>query len=150
MKTIEEAVKTTFPNAHIKALVNLMYTYHYFKKPNSNYFKEFGITSQQYNVLRILRGKHPEAVNPGYIKEVMIEPSPDLTRLVDRLVNKTLVHRQICKENRRQVELFITDDGLKMLEDIAPIQQEKLKQFDGKLTEKEAEQLSSLLDKLRS
>jgi DNA-binding MarR family transcriptional regulator len=110
--------------------------------------KDFSITHQQYNVLRILKGKYPENCAVNDIKEVMIDKSPDLTRLLDRLINKQLIKRSVCEVNRRKLDIAITGQGLDLLKKIAP----KLKEEFGdkpKITQREADELNRILDKMR-
>src|ERR1700756_3962599 len=97
---IEEAVKQPkFSNSQQKAVINIMYTYNWMNAMQEELFAVYDITPQQYNVLRILRGRFPNSVCAGDIKEVMIDRSPDLTRLCDRLVKKELIERQINEYN---------------------------------------------------
>jgi DNA-binding MarR family transcriptional regulator len=112
-------------------------------------FKEVDITFQQYNVLRILRGKFPESLNPGEIKSVMLDKSPDLTRLVDRLLAKELVERGTCEVNRRKIDIKISQKGLDFLKSIDKKVKGVHEAHTLNLTEQEAETLSNLLDKLR-
>ncbi|NMM46834.1 MarR family winged helix-turn-helix transcriptional regulator [Marinigracilibium pacificum] len=146
---IEEAIKTKgLKDNYEKVFVNIIYTSNWFKSKLKDLFKPYDITQTQYNVLRILRGKYPEPCNPGYITSVMIEKMSDVTRLIDRLIDKKLVERKVCESNRRMVEVFITQEGLELLEKLEPIVESS--RMDLKvLTTEEADQLSTLLDKLR-
>jgi DNA-binding MarR family transcriptional regulator len=146
---IEEAIKQKkFNNSQEKAWINLIYTYNQLSGKLEELFKRFDLTHQQYNVLRILRGKHPESACCGAIKEVMLDKNPDLTRLCDRLLSKGLVDRFVNEENRRQVNVGITEKGLKLLEEMEPVMKE-YNNIAENLTEEEANTLSDLLDKLR-
>jgi DNA-binding MarR family transcriptional regulator len=111
-------------------------------------FKAFDITSQQFNVLRILNGQCSKALPVGEVKAVLLDKNPDMTRLCDRLVQKGLIQREFNCQNRREVLLQITPAGLNLLEAIEPVMQEAAKAWDN-LTPEEAETLSDLLDKLR-
>lgn len=145
---IEEAIKQKkFESSQQKAIINLMYTYHWLSAQQDQLFKQFELTTQQYNVLRILRGKYPNSLCVGDIKEVMLDKNPDLTRLCDRLVKKKLLERQFNEYNRRQVLIKITEGGLNLLKEIDPHLKKQFKKL--KLSEKEAEKLSDTLDKLR-
>ena len=104
---------------------------------------------QHYNVLRILKGSFPNPLSPGEIKEVMLDKSPDLTRLIDKLVNMDLVDRHICPNNRRKMDVFITKKGEQVLHEINNKQKNIEPSKENKLTEEEADQLSDLLDKFR-
>jgi len=144
----EDVIKQKkFESAQQKAILNLIYTHNWVSSLHEAFFKEYDLTMQQYNVLRILRGKHPESICAGEVKEVMLDRNPDLTRLCDRLLKKGLIERATNDENRRQVLLKITKGGLDLLKEMDPFVQSSLK-LNG-LTEKECLLLSDLLDKLR-
>ena len=120
--TLEEAIKQKrFESPQIKAMLNIMYTANWLMGEFRDVYKPFGITPQQYNVLRILRGKHPESINPSEIKEVMIDKNPDITRLCDRLLAMGLIGRSIDSDNRRKMNIVITDQGLHLLAQIQPL-----------------------------
>ncbi|MCB0395647.1 MAG: MarR family transcriptional regulator [Flavobacteriales bacterium] len=91
--------------------------------------RSFEITTHQYNILRILRGASPGTLSQKQIRERMIFRNPDLTRLLDRLITKKLVERNVCPGNRRQSEISITDTGLDMLDRIYPVLKKDLHQF---------------------
>lgn len=137
-----------FKDAFQKAYINLMFTNNWMLNQTKSWFKEHGVTHQQYNVLRILRGSHPNCMNPGSIKDVMIDKSPDLTRLIDRLIEKKYVQRETCGSNRRKVDVIITQEGLDKLKQLDPLEEEMKNMFNN-LTDDEAETLSNLLDRLR-
>lgn len=146
---IEEELKSSkFRSSKHKAIVNVLFTEAWINNRLRELFKNFKITSQQYNVLRILRGAYPEFMNPKAIKEVMIDKNPDLTRLCDRLLSLGLIDRCINAENRRMMDIQINQKGLDMLEKMEP----SIKNIENNLiglTEEDAETLSQLLDKLR-
>lgn len=148
MKISESIKQAAFENPQTKAWVNLMFTYHHMIDRSRRVFKEYGITQQQYNVLRILKGKKNEPTTCGEVKRVMLDKNPDLSRLSDRLVLKGLVSRDVNENNRREVELRITAKGLKLLDAIHIPLKEAIGLEDA-LTAQEAEQLSDLLDKMR-
>ena len=146
---IEEAInQKEFSSSYQKALINLKYTNNWLKEEGKATLEPYKITQQQYNVLRILRGAYPKVLSAGEIKKVMIDKSPDLTRLIDRLVLKNWVDRELCSENRRKVEIKINENGLEMLKkmDVAIKDSEKIMHA---LSPEEANILSDLLDKLR-
>ena len=149
MRIEEEIKQKKFPSNYIKAYVNLVYTANKITDEQKTFFKKAEVTHQQYNVLRILRGKYPETSNPGEIKSVMLDKSPDLTRLVDRLLAKNLVARESCLDNRRKVDIKITEKGLSFLQDIEPLVNESGSRYNKNLSDTEAILLSDLLDKLR-
>lgn len=104
---------------------------------------------QQFNVLRILRGQHPNYCNLKLIKERMLDPMSDASRIVDKLVTKGLVERHICPSDRRNVNILISKQGLKLLEKLDLID-EQAKEIFKSLSEKKIEQLNNLLDELRN
>lgn len=148
MKIEEELKQDKFTSAVHKAIVNIMFTDGWLSNHLRDVFKDHNLTPQQYNVLRILRGKYPEALNPSDIKAVMLDKNPDLTRLCDRLLTRKLIDRCIDGDNRRKMNIRITEDGLKMLNLIDPIMIDFNKKVST-ISEEEATILSSLLDKLR-
>lgn len=147
---IEEALQQkSFEHPFQKAILNLSYTYHWVRNQTRPVMEGFGLTSQQYNVLRILKGRYPDPAYPSEVKAVLVEPTPDLTRLINRLLIKQLVTRQTCTTNRRRVALHITEKGLLLLDEMAPAIKSAMKDVLN-ITEEEAETLNSILDKLRN
>ena len=147
--TLEKSIhQKEFRNEHQKALLNILYTYSYLVGKTNDVFKDFEITRQQYNVLRILRGQHPKPSTVNLLKERMLDKMSDASRLVDRLLKKSLVERHICPDDRRAVDIFITKQGLELLKKIDE-ENKNFKLFLSHLTEKEMKQLNDLLDKLR-
>ncbi len=109
------------PNLDELLLVEILRTSNLLAQPMTQVFKDFDLTQAQYNILRILRGASPEPISAGTIKERMINPKSDVTRLLDRLVSKGLVNRVICPENRRQMNITISCTGMDMLDQVAPV-----------------------------
>lgn len=146
--TINEAIKTErfISNRH-KAIVNLVYTSNIVNNYIEDSFKPFDISRQQYNVLRILRGKYPNACTCGDLKVVMLEKNPDITRLCNRLITKDLLERNSNPNNKRAMQLKITQKGLDMLAKMDPFID--IQANTAAITEEEADLLSNLLDKLR-
>jgi DNA-binding MarR family transcriptional regulator len=145
MGDISKEINSKFSNIKVKALLNLIYTANWISSQQNTFFKPFGISPQQFNILRILRGaKAPLKVNT--IKERMLERAPNATRLMDKLCDKDLIERIACPEDRRVVHIQITNNGLSLLKKIDKNMKED---YLEKLTQKEAEQLSDLLDKIR-
>ena len=149
MRIEDEIVQEKFLNENHKTLVNLIYTHSYLINKMDSFFKHQGITRQQFNVLRILRGQHPKSANLGLIKERMLDKMSDASRIVERLRVKRLVTRRQSKTDRREVEIMISAKGLQMLEVTDVEIQEIYKLFD-RLSHDELEQLNNLLDKLRN
>jgi DNA-binding MarR family transcriptional regulator len=103
----------------------------------------YGLSIQQFNVLRILRGCQEKPASLQYITSRMIHKTSNTTRIVDRLLEKKLVDRKPCVENRRMVEINITQAGLKLLTTIDPVIDKKENEIANRLSEKE---LTALLD----
>ena len=145
MGDIAKDIKGKFNNSRVKALLNILYTANWIRNHQIEFFKPFGISPQQYNILRILKGANgPLKVQT--IKERMIERAPNATRLMDKLTSKNLIERVDCPADRRIVHIEITDKGRELLKDIST---ERGLNLMSNLSEKEAETLSNLLDKLR-
>ena len=139
----------TFRNAKQKAMVNLLYTYGWVIEKIKSLLATEDITHQQYNILRILRGAHPQPRSTIQIRERMLDKMSDTSRIVDRLVVKGLVKKCTCPKDKRLVDVTITGKGQELLQKL-DAQSDKMDSIVKGLTEKEAEQLSGLLDKLRS
>ena len=138
-----------FRNAYQKASINLIFTVAWMRDKNKWIFEEEDITPQQFNILRILRGSFPSPLSTLQIRERMLEKMSDTSRIVDRLIAKGLVKKLTCKLDRRLVDVIITDKGKKLLEKL-DARQEEMDSVLNNLTEKEAETLSDLLDKIRN
>jgi len=132
-----------------EVVLNLLCTSNYISEKYTVFFKEYEITGPQYNVLRILRGQKGSPANLSTIQERMVHKNSNAGRLVDKLLLKDLVGRNTCKENRRKIEVIITQKGLELLTCIDP----ELDKLENKnlmrLTKEEAAILNSLLEKLR-
>lgn len=146
MGDISKDIQSTFKNQKVKALINIKYTANWLNTKENMFFKPFGISPQQYNILRILRGAG-EKIKAQTVKERMIERAPNATRLMDKLCEKQLTSRERCTHDKRVVFVEITDEGLTLLSEIDKVNS-KLNILNN-LTEKEAKQLSDLLDKIR-
>jgi DNA-binding MarR family transcriptional regulator len=148
MKIEEEIKQKKFKSAEQKALINLIYTSNWLQAKQQDFFKSFGITGQQFNILRILRGQHPDSISATEIKSRMLDRNSDVSRLLDRLILKNLITKTTCPSDKRATDVSITEEGLELLKTI------EKKEKEGSapvltLTEEEAEQLSNLLDKSR-
>lgn len=147
---IEQDIKQKkFKNEYEKLAVNILFTSGWVNNYNIQRFKIHKISSQQYNVLRILRGSYPDALKLSDITERMIDKMSNSTRLVDKLKVKGLVSREVNKANKRQVAISITPKGLELLATIDQGNEDWLRNFHS-LSEEEAFTLNNLLDKLRS
>jgi DNA-binding MarR family transcriptional regulator len=147
--SIETDIKQSkFRNAYHKMALNLIYTTSWLANSQACVLKPYDLTTQQYNVLRILRGQHPNPVRVNDIIERMLDKMSNASRLVDKLLAKGLVKRSECPSDRRAVDVVITAEGLQTLAELDTIQGEWEQKLQN-VTEEEAEILSNLLDKLR-
>ncbi|GAA4970003.1 MarR family transcriptional regulator [Algibacter aquimarinus] len=145
MGDLSKDINSKFANNRVKAMLNVIYTANWISSHQNEFFKSFGISPQQYNILRILKGAD-EPLNVQTIKDRMLERSPNATRLMDKLCAKKYIERCPSEHDRRVVKIAITNEGKDFLESIPNnFNKELLK----RLSEEEAEQLSNLLDKMR-
>jgi DNA-binding MarR family transcriptional regulator len=145
MGDISKDIKSKFVSNKVKALINIKYTANWLSSKETEFFKPYGISPQQYNILRILRGAK-DKIKVQIVKDRMIERAPNATRLMDKLCDKTLIERERCDHDRRVVYVKITNQGLELL---STIDDNKNLSFLENLTEDEAVVLSDLLDKIR-
>ena len=148
MKLEQEIKQYKFRNEVQKLMINQLFTGKWISNIISKHLKGFGLTSQQYNVLRILRGQKDNVISINAISDRMIDKMSNVSRLIDKLKAKKLVERKINKLDRRQVDIAITESGLELVREIESRDHEMFAQLDA-LSEKEAIQLNNLLDKLR-
>ena len=149
MKLTEAIKQGSFSDEYQKLVVNIIYTGNWITQRNNEHLKQFGLTVQQYNVLRILRGQHPNPASVNLIIERMLDKMSNASRIVDKLEQKKLATRAFCKDDRRKVDVIITEKGMKLLEEIDIEQKEWLKAYHA-LSKSEAEEVNNLLDKLRT
>mgnify|MGYP003638206373 CR=1 FL=1 len=148
---IEDAIKSIHTMAiSTKTVVNMMYTSRIIEEAIVSVLKQYDLSTPQYNVLRILRGQNGNPANLSTLQDRMIDKNSNTTRLVDKLINKGWVKRNVCEQNRRKIEMFITDDGLKILKQLDPIIEHNNKNILSNLNNNELEHLNKLLDKLRT
>lgn len=148
MKLEDEIKQKKFANEHHKAHINLMFTNSWMNAYHIKLFKPFGITTQQYNILRILKGQNGQSVPLKLLTDRMIDKMSNTSRLVDKLFQKKLVERTICSDNRRQVDIIITPAGLKMVDEVS-LELEKSYKGKQNISNEEAKELNRILDKLR-
>ena len=147
---IEHVLKISSPMPPAKkTVVHMMYTGDFVLNRINGVLKPFELTSQQYNVLRILRGQKGEPVTLSTIQERMINKNSNTTRLIDKLVRKKYVYREIDKENRRKLKINITKEGKSLLNKIDPLVDEVEGQTTQNLSESELLTLNTLLEKIR-
>ena len=149
MSSAEEHIQQpVFLNERHKLRVNILITSGWLKNEIKYFLDDFGITQQQFNILRILRGARGEPMSTNEISDRMIDKKSDASRIVDRLITKKLVWKQPCPHDARRIQVFIAEEGLKLLEDI----DQKLTKLDAifkNITQEEAITLNSLLEKIR-
>jgi len=150
MASIEEEIKQKkFKNEKHKAIIELMFTSSWVYNTQYVFLKQYDITPEQYNVLRILRGAYPQPIMLSDITCRMIDKSSNATRLVEKLRLKGMVTRHICEANRRQVDILITKSGLGVLTEIDNARN-GIESITKSITEAEAKELSRILEKLRT
>lgn len=149
MKIEDEIKEGKFRDQYQRVVVNLLFTSNWIHDKLQAFFKDFDITPQQFNILRILRGQYPNKISGVDIKSRMLDKKSDIPRLLDRLLKKNLIHKTQCPNDKRAGEIMITDEGLSLLARIDPGFNEMERHALG-ITEQEALQLSQLLDKCRA
>ena len=148
---IEEIIKPNSPMAmEKKTLLNVMYTQNIISEKFNEILKPYDISGEQYNVLRILRGQKGNPANMSMIQDRMLAKTSNTTRLVDKLLLKDLVTRKVCPENRRKIEVLITQKGLDVLKELDPKVIAHEQSFSKNLNAEEINQLNLLLEKYRN
>lgn len=149
MQLETEIKQKSFKSPYQKLAVNLIYTTNWLSHHYEGFFKDKDLSTQQFNVLRILRGQHPTPCTLKLVKERMLDRMSDASRIIDKLVAKELVIRNQCPGDRRSVNLVISDKGLALLKELDFID-DAVKEIFGNLSKTEVETLNELLDRLRS
>lgn len=128
-------------------MLNLLYTSNWLQNKQQTFFKAFGITGQQFNILRILKGQYPKSISGTEIKNRMLDRNSDISRLLDRLAAKDLITKRTCPNDKRASDVTINERGLTLLREISKTERpdEALA-----LSDDEAARLSELLDKARN
>ncbi|MFN6946205.1 MAG: MarR family winged helix-turn-helix transcriptional regulator [Cytophagaceae bacterium] len=150
MRLEDEIKQKSFSSEKDKAIINLIYTFNRVDYQSKNFFKQYGLTPQQYNILRILRGQHPEPCTINLLKERMLDKMCDASRMVERLRLKQLLKRKTCTNDRRSVDIIITQKGLDLLASIDPEVTQFNAQLMSGLNDNETKILNTLLDKMRT
>lgn len=147
---VEHVIKSQkITTNELRAAITIFYTNNWLFEKHKKFFKKYALTNQQYNVLRILRGQHPNPASISLIKDRMLDKMSDTSRLVERLIKQNLAVREMSATDKRSVDVKISDAGLKLLEQIdndMPTMDNVIKK---NLSEAEINQLCDLLDKLR-
>lgn len=148
--TIEEVIKSSVVlNPSEKSVLNIIYSGYVVEEKLSEKLKPYGLSIQQYNVLRILRGQQGSPINLFGIQERMLSKMSNTTRLVDKLVLKGWAHRQLCPQNNRKVEITITDAGLKVLDELDVLVKKTHLEILKHLSLQELDTLNRILDKIK-
>lgn len=148
---IEEAIQQKkFISEHQKALINIIYTSGQILSNNTRVLRPFNISQQQFNILRILRGMHPQPATVKLLTERMLDKMSNASRLVEKLKQKDLVKRLPCEDDRRRVDISITEKGLELVGEASVEIEADMARIRSVLTTDEAQQLSDLLDKVRA
>jgi DNA-binding MarR family transcriptional regulator len=146
--TLEKDInQQVFRSEYQKAILNLIYTFNWVNEKINRRFEPFDITQQQFNILRILRGAG-QPLSTLQIRQRMLDKMSDTSRIVDRLVKKGMVKKSICKEDRRLVDVLLTDKGKKLLQSM-DVMNEEMDSVFKYLSNEEAKLLNILLDKIR-
>lgn len=148
--TLNEQLKEgTFQSVHHKSRVNILYSGYWLGHRMTELLKPYGISLQQLNVLRILRSQNTEPISTLEIKDRMIIGNADASRLVDKLCAKDLIWKKPCPHDGRKIQVFISDNGLKLIEKLDN-EISVLDDITDNLNEKELKVLNQLLNKLRA
>src|SRR5687767_13990827 len=146
---IEEAIQQKeFKSEFHKLAINLLYTANWLNENQNRLFKPYKLTGPQFNVLRILRGQYPNPATVNHMIERMIYRMSNASRIVDKLVQRGLVERKVCADDRRAVDILITKKGLDLLKEMDKMERDFKRRFSG-INEEEAQELNRLLDNLR-
>jgi len=146
---IENEIKTSNISDNKKAIINVIFTSNFLSEEITAVLKPFDLSLQQFNVLRILKGRKDKPANLSFIQDRMISRMSNTSRLVDKLIHKELVSRQVCEKNRRKVEIFITGKGKKLLEQVNKLVDDKELEITEGLSTHQLQTLNTLLNDLR-
>lgn len=147
MELEKEISQKNFRSEQQKAMINLIYTYHWANNIARQDFLAYDITMQQFNILRILRGQFPNPSSINLLRERMLDKMCDASRMVDRLKQKELIERCVNKKDKRSVDIVISQKGLDLLSKID--QEIDMDRAISKLSNEDAKTLNTILDKLR-
>ncbi|MEY3577192.1 MAG: hypothetical protein RL394_775 [Bacteroidota bacterium] len=137
-----------FTSENQKLIINLVYTNNWLTEKIRDFLSAEDITLQQFNILRILRGSHPQPLSTLTIRERMLDKMSDTSRIVDRLLLKGLVDKKTCPTDKRLVDISITEEGKKILAKI-DMKEKEMTAIISNLSQEEMKMLNGLLDKMR-
>jgi DNA-binding MarR family transcriptional regulator len=148
--TTEQAILGTIPNPHLNAVVNIKVTHGWICKLQDDFFKNYQLTHQQYNILRILKGQHPNEVSINDIRRRMIDKMSNVGRLVEKLQQKNFVEKIENVSDRRVIFVHLTEAGYTLLSKINSVHSETMLGYFDNITELESVELVRILDKMRA
>ena len=148
MARIDDELQSRFDSEQQKLLLNIWFTSNWFRSRQVALFKPFGLSPQQYNILRILRGAR-KRMSMHQVKSRMIDRAPNATRLTDKLIAKGLVERERCDEDRRVVYVRISQKGLDLLARIDDVNKMDMQELTARIEAKQARAMSDILDRMR-
>lgn len=149
MSLEEEIKQKEFKNPSQRMMINLIYTGNWINSLIGKTLKPYGISLQQYNVLRILKGQYPNPTTVLSITERMLDKMSNASRLVDKLLEKGYVERTPCEADRRKVDIIITEKGLELLNELDDVILEIENKLSEDLSAQELEMINMILDKVR-
>ncbi len=149
MRIEDEIKQQKFESETAKSAINILFTASWIGMYQLQVLKPYGISWQQFNILRILRGRKGEPASLKVISERMIDRSSNTSRLVEKLRTKKLIERRINEEDRRKVDIYLTEKGLNLVNTASERVSEHMKEDLGHLSQEESGKLNELLDKFR-
>lgn len=148
---VEKIIKVTKPlRIESRTVLHIILVRQKISENVANALKPFDVTMPQFNVLRILKGQNGNAANLSTLNERMVSKMSNTTRLVDKLIAKGYVKRNICESNRRKIELFITNKGQKDLKKMSAAMAQTEEEMVKNLSISEMKELNKLLHKLNT
>jgi DNA-binding MarR family transcriptional regulator len=150
MPTIEEEIQqSSFRSAAHRTQVNIIYTAAWINQQTTQALRPHGLSIQQFNILRILRGRGGQPSTVKLLTERMLDKMSNASRLVDKLKEKGYVKRQECETDRRRVDIVITKKGLEVVNEASEAVEDAMLRHFSNLSDEDFMQLSGLLDRLR-
>ena len=148
--SLEQSIsQSKFASEQEKLMINVIYSANLLNLITSRLFKPYDLSTQQYNVLRILRGQKGESIALMDIKHRMLDKSSNVSRLVDKLISKDLVNRSLSSKDRRRIEIVITSRGLSVLNEIDVVLADMNSKIKSIISDDNAKQTNRILDQLR-
>lgn len=148
-KSFQDEIQSNIKDDYKKLMLNILYTAGWIENILSPIFKNNSITNAQYNILRILKGSSPKPLSVGEIKNRIMFKRTDITRMIDRLVEKELVCRELCENNRRRMDITISPKGEQLLKKMSPELEEVEKLNLVNISTEDVKNASMIIDKLR-